>query len=263
MKRVFAIAGLNLTQLFRDRSELMGVIALPLLLTWVFGSAFGSGSAQRLVVPVADSDRSVILDPFDPKVIEAARASGIEDSWISAAQNSPAYKFVKVWGLALPLHPEYRTMAMMYYIPPLSPVVSVIEEGLFRLDVSPDAHDFEMFEHLEDARLPVKYLANLFSAGNEGIIQEILRKLMAVRTYMRRKTVDGTLDEKTLALLGEAGTNPQEVEAIYRLTTLPTMDERFVIPQYHRETAIEAWTDPLARKGEAGFGPIQPPLRGV
>ncbi len=59
MKRVAAMAGLNLTQLFRDRSELVGVIALPLLLTWVFGTAFGSGSAQRLVVPVADMDRSV------------------------------------------------------------------------------------------------------------------------------------------------------------------------------------------------------------
>ena len=55
----------------------------------------------------------------------------------SAAQNSPAYKFVVQWGLALPLHPEYRTMAMMYYVPPLSPVVSVVEEELFKLEVAP------------------------------------------------------------------------------------------------------------------------------
>jgi nitrate reductase beta subunit len=74
----------------------------------------------------------VILDPFDPAVIAAARENGIEDSWISAAQNSPAYKFVKEWGLSIPLHAEYRTMAMMYYIPPLSPVVSIIEDDLYK-----------------------------------------------------------------------------------------------------------------------------------
>ncbi|MBT7601463.1 MAG: nitrate reductase subunit beta, partial [Anaerolineae bacterium] len=64
--------------------------------------------------------REMILDPFDPKVIAAAKENGIGDDWIESAQNSPAYKFVKEWEIALPLHPEFRTMVMMYYIPPLS-----------------------------------------------------------------------------------------------------------------------------------------------
>jgi nitrate reductase beta subunit len=220
---------------------------------------------QTAMVPdeqLIEAHRSVILDPFDPQVIEAARANGIEDSWISAAQNSPAYKFVKMWGLALPLHPEYRTIPMMYYIPPLSPIISVIEEGLFRLDIADNVRDFELFDRLDAARLPVKYLANLFSAGNEAAIRAIIRKLLAVRIYMRRKTVDGAMDEKTLALLSEAGTDAQEVEAIYKLTTQPNMAESFVIPKYHRETAIEAWDDPLSHKGDTGFGYIQPPNRG-
>jgi len=59
VKRILAMAGLNLQQLFRDRSQLIGTLALPLLLTWVFGSAFGAGSAAKLVVPVADMDRGV------------------------------------------------------------------------------------------------------------------------------------------------------------------------------------------------------------
>ena len=220
---------------------------------------------QTAMVPdeqLIEAHRSVILDPFDPQVIEAARANGIEDSWISAAQNSPAYKFVKVWGLALPLHPEYRTIPMMYYIPPLSPIVSVIEEDLYRLDVADEVRDFELFDRLDAARLPIKYLANLFSAGNEAVIRAIMRKLLAVRIYMRQKTVEGAIDEKTLALLNEAGTNAQEVEDIYKLTTLPNLAQSFVIPKYHRETAIEAWDDPLARKGETGLGFIQPPRRG-
>ena len=221
---------------------------------------------QSVMVPdeqLIEAHRAVILDPFDPEVIAGARANGIGDSWIQAAQNSPTYKFIKSWGLALPLHPEYRTMAMMYYVPPLSPLVSAVEEDLYRLDIAGDGRDFELFERLDAARLPVQYLANLFAAGNEQVIRGILRKLLAVRIYMRRKTVDCAIDQKTMALLEEAGTTVEEVEAIYKLTTQPTTAERFVIPQYHREMAIEAWTDPLARKGEEGFGFVQPPRRGA
>ena len=58
MRRILAIAGLNLQQLFRDRSELVATIALPLLLTWVFGSAFGSAAVAKVTVPVVDLDNS-------------------------------------------------------------------------------------------------------------------------------------------------------------------------------------------------------------
>lgn len=59
MRRILAIASLNLKELFRDRTELVSVIVLPLLLTWVFGTAFGSQGAERaLEVPVADLDKS-------------------------------------------------------------------------------------------------------------------------------------------------------------------------------------------------------------
>lgn len=59
MRRAIAIAWLNLVELFRDRGELVGVIILPLLLTWVFGTAFGSQGAERpLEIPIADQDGS-------------------------------------------------------------------------------------------------------------------------------------------------------------------------------------------------------------
>ncbi|MBT6151857.1 MAG: nitrate reductase subunit beta, partial [Chloroflexi bacterium] len=215
---------------------------------------------------VADEDlveahRAIILDPFDPEVIAGAKANGIDDGWITSAQQSPAYKFVKEWKLALPLHPEFRTMVMMYYIPPLSPVVSVTENGLYQLDIEENNHDFEIFKRLDAARLPVKYLANLFSAGNETVMREILKKLLAVRVYMRRKTVVGKVDEVALNALDEAGLSEHQAIAIYKLTTLPTIEERFVFPPYHREMDIEASMDPLAHKGEVGLGFIQPPKR--
>lgn len=205
--------------------------------------------------------RDIILDPFDPEVIAGAKENGIDDGWIESAQQSPAYKFVKEWGLALPLHPEFRTMVMMYYIPPLSPVVSVTENGLYKLDISDNNHEFEMMDRLDAARMPVKYLANLFSAGDEDVIRIILRKMLAVRIYMRRKTVAGKVDDIALKALADAGMSEDQAIAIYKLTTLPTIEERFVFPPYHREMNIEALNDPLAHKGEVGLGYIQPPKR--
>ena len=155
-----------------------------------------------------------------------------------------------------------KSIPRMFYIPPLSPVVSVVEEDLVRLDLLDEQRDFELFHRLYAARLPVKYLANLLAAGNEDEIRPVLLKMLAVRIYMRRKSVAGEMDEETLKILGEVGIGPQEAEAIYRLTTLPTLEERFVLPPYHREMSVEAWKDPLAHKGETGLGYLQIPLRG-
>jgi nitrate reductase beta subunit len=123
--------------------------------------------------------------------------------------------------------------------------------------------DFELFHNLDKARLPIQYLANLFSGGNEAMIRDILRKMLAVRIYKRRQSVEGDIDEQTLRVLEFAGLTPETAEDTYRLTTLPTLEERFVLPPYRREMATEAWGDPLAHKGDTGFGYIQAPTRGA
>jgi len=204
-----------------------------------------------------------ILDPSDPAVIAAARDAGIGEDWLDVARRSPVYQFVKVWGIALPLHPEFRTMAMMFYVPPLSPVVSTVENKVVKLDISDKLEDFELFDHLDKARLPVQYLANLFSVGNEPVIRQILRKMYAVRIFKRHQSLNGgVVDDATRKLLASADLNEDEAEAIYRLTTVPTIDERFVLPPYHREMTIEQLNDPLAYKGEVGMGYIEEPRRG-
>ena len=63
------------------------------------------------------------------------------------------------------------------------------------------------------------------------------------------------------AALGLADTTPEEAEAIYRLTAVPTFEERFVVPPLSRETALEPLADPYDRKLAAGFGFREPPLR--
>jgi ABC-2 type transport system permease protein len=89
MRRVFAIAGLNLMQLFRDRSELVATIALPLLLTWIFGSAFGAAATSKTTVPLSDLDNSVYSRLVATLVAEP---SGIVVRRVTPAQ---AYQLVR------------------------------------------------------------------------------------------------------------------------------------------------------------------------
>jgi nitrate reductase / nitrite oxidoreductase, beta subunit len=72
----------------------------------------------------------VFLDPHDPEVIAAARKEGIPDEWLEAAKRSPVYKMAMDWKVAFPLHPEYRTLPMVWYIPPLSPIQSAADAGV-------------------------------------------------------------------------------------------------------------------------------------
>jgi nitrate reductase beta subunit len=79
---------------------------------------------------------SIFLDPNDPAVIAAARAEGINEDWIIAAKKSPIYKMAIDWKIAFPMHPEFRTLPMVWYVPPLSPIQSQIDQG--NLPLGPD-----------------------------------------------------------------------------------------------------------------------------
>jgi nitrate reductase beta subunit len=201
--------------------------------------------------------REMILDPYDPKVIAAAKESGIPDGVITAAQQSPVYKYVKEWELALPLHPEYRTLPMLFYVPPLLPVLSVAEEsGAQRVES-------DLFSSLKSARVPVRYMSRMLSAGNDDVVIKAYQKMIAVRIYKRAETVGDVTNEDATAALAKAGMSADEAEAIYQLTSLASYSDRFAIPPYSREGDIEETYDPQQRKAETGFGKRQQPHRGL
>ncbi|MCC7103576.1 MAG: nitrate reductase subunit beta [Chloroflexi bacterium] len=210
---------------------------------------------------LVDAMRDIIQDPFDPEVIACAKANGIDDAMIEAAQRSPTYKFVKVWKLALPLHPEFRTLPMLFYVPPMLPVLGKRQDE--RYDVVDADQDglVPMLSSLERARIPLRFMANLFSAGNEDAVAAVYRKLIAVRIYMRSQRVKDVPPEQVERALAHGATSPDEVEAIFRLTAMPTFEERFVIPPLARERAIEPTIDPFSHKPEAGFGFREAPAR--
>jgi hypothetical protein len=104
---------------------------------------------------------------------------------ITAAQRSPVYRYVKEWELALPLHPEYRTLPMLFYVPPLLPVLAKTKDGNYDVDGLEKEGLPAMLSSLEKARMPIKYMASMFSAGNVQEVEDVYRKLIAVRIFKR------------------------------------------------------------------------------
>ncbi len=206
---------------------------------------------------LVDRQLDIILDPHDPEVIAAAKRDGIPDGVITSAQQSPVYRYVKEWRLALPLHPEYRTLPMLFYVPPLSPVISYSQENGSQLV------DTELFTTLEQARIPVRYMSRMLSAGNDELVLNAYKKMIAVRLYKRAQTVGDVSDEDAKAALAKARMTAEEAEAIYHLTSLASYQERFAIPPTPREGDIEETHDPQQRKAETGFGQRQGPQRGL
>jgi len=175
------------------------------------------------------AQRAVFLDPNDPDVIREAEAAGIAHDWIEAAQRSPIWALINTYEVALPLHPEYRTMPMVWYIPPLSPVVDVVK------DTGVDAEDSRnLFAAIENLRIPIEYLAELFTAGDPAPVSAVLKRLAAMRCYMRDINMGREPDESIPAAVGMRG---EDMYDMYRLLALAKYDERYVIPAAHTEQA--------------------------
>jgi nitrate reductase beta subunit len=210
---------------------------------------------------LVQAQRSVLCDPHDPAIVRAARQSGVPPAMIEAAQQSPVWKYVGEWGIALPLHAEFRTLPMLYYVPPLLPVMGRTGDGLY--DHEPE----HLFAAVGQARLPLRYYAALFSAGNVEIVEEAMRKLLAVRVFMRTRELSDIPPERVARVLRDADLSGEQAEAIYKLTSLCTGADRYVLPPLARELTVVAEPgagDACAEclKGTAGFGPTRSPKRG-
>lgn len=208
---------------------------------------------------LVDAHRRIILDPFDEEVVRRAKEDGVHDQIVEAARRSPVYQFVKVWKLALPHHPEWRTVPMLFYVPPLLPVAASVRDG--RQELPPS-----LFTSLDHARVPLRYMASLFSGGNVDVVSAVFRKMQAVRLFYRAQTVGDVTAAEVEQAMDEGQTTPAEIEAIYYLTSIAPFHERFVIPPFLRETAIGADLTspegPASRQAQqAGEGFLRPARR--
>ncbi|MEG0821557.1 MAG: nitrate reductase subunit beta [Burkholderiaceae bacterium] len=183
----------------------------------------------------------VFLDPNDPAVIAQARKDGVPEAWLEAARHSPVHKMVVDWKVALPLHPEYRTLPMVWYVPPLSPISTAASQG--QIPITGELPD------VRSLRIPLQYLANLLAAGDEKPVAEALEKMLAMRAYMREKNVFG---RDNSAVLAQANLSVEQAIEMHRYMAIANYEDRFVVPSSHRaysQTAFDTHTE----QGECGF----------
>jgi len=176
-----------------------------------------------------EAQLSVFLDPDDPGIAAEAARQGIPADWIEAARRSPVYALAVRHRVALPLHPEYRTLPMVWYIPPLSPVADVVTAAGYD-EADPD----QVFAAIDSLRIPADYLASLFTAGKVEPVQRVLRKLATVRVMMRAHQLGQPADA---GLAAQAGASPADLEDLFRLLAIAKYGERYVVPPAHREEA--------------------------
>ena len=112
-------------------------------------------------------------------MLAEARRSGIPEDWLEAAQNSPVYDLCCRYDVALPLHPGVPNVANGLVHPAAVAGVDALTET---------GHDGEDIGNLfrgDAMRILIEYLAELFTAGDIDPVNDVLRKLAAMRSHMR------------------------------------------------------------------------------
>ena len=127
---------------------------------------------------------------------------------------------------------------MVWYVPPLSPITAAANAGQVGINGAiPD---------VSQLRIPVKYLANLLTAGDTMPVVRALERMLAMRAYQREKHVDGHIN---LAALNQVQMSQAVVEDMYQTMAIANYEDRFVIPSSHREYAENTFD----MRGGCGF----------
>jgi nitrate reductase beta subunit len=119
---------------------------------------------------------------------------------------------------------------MVWYVPPLSPITAAANAG--HIGANGEIPD------VNQLRIPVKYLANLLTAGDTAPVVRALERMLAMRAYQRAKHVDGHIDTRAI---DQVGLTPSQVELMYQTMAIANYEDRFVIPSTHREYAEDAF----------------------
>jgi nitrate reductase beta subunit len=115
---------------------------------------------------------------------------------------------------------------MVWYVPPLSPISAAAQAG--HIGVNGEIPD------VKQLRIPVKYLANLLTAGDTRPVERALERMLAMRAYQRDKHVN---DRINLGVLDQVQMTQRDVEDMYHVMAIANYEDRFVIPSTHREYA--------------------------
>jgi nitrate reductase beta subunit len=127
---------------------------------------------------------------------------------------------------------------MVWYVPPLSPISAAANSG--------QLGTFGEIPDVSQLRIPLKYLANLLTAGDEAPVKLALERMLAMRAYMRSRVVEKRENQDVLR---QVELTTAQVEDMYQTMAIANYEDRFVIPTTHREYAENAYD----LRGACGF----------
>lgn len=156
--------------------------------------------------------------------------------------------------------PQYRTMPMVWYVPPLSPIGDLLKG---RATMQRTATTCSALLSLSVFRLSA-WLGWL-PLVTLGLLLTFCALLAAMRSYMRDINLGGEGSEEIAQAVGMTG---QQVYEMYRLMAIAKYNERYVIPKAHMEDAhnLEEMGCSLSVDGGPGmygdaFNDMEGPLR--
>ena len=174
--------------------------------------------------------RTIILDPFDPKIIAEAKRQGISDDWLDALQAFARLQDGQGVGDCAAAAPRVPHAPEPVLHPAREPGGDCKEHhrGRNTMDMVDGG---TVLPSLKEFRIPIEYLARLLAAGNTSEVEKALLRQLAVREFRRRERVEGKTDA---SVLEKVGLTVAQARHIHRLLALAHFHERFVIATARR-----------------------------
>ncbi len=174
------------------------------------------------------AQREILLDPHDPRWSPRPRPTAFRTRGSRPPRSRPSGSSSPTYEVALPLHPEFRTLPMVWYVPPLSPVVDPVTAS------GSDGEDHKvLLSAISQMRIPLEYLAGLFTAGDTAPV-ELLAPSPRRDALLHARRVRRQPDERG-ASPASVGMTAETVKEMYRLLAIAKYDDRYVIPTAHPE----------------------------
>ncbi|WP_157227265.1 molybdopterin-dependent oxidoreductase, partial [Nocardia asiatica] len=152
------------------------------------------------------------------------------------------------------IHSEYQDNLFMLSLSRGGPTIWMSDRDAAKIGVA----DNDWIEAVN--RNGVRGGARLFTAGDPRPVEAVLRRLAAMRSYMRDINLGR---EPREAIAAKAGMTGEQIYDMYRLLALAKYDERYVIPPAHaeqahglEELATECSLDYEGGPGMGGSGPF-------
>jgi nitrate reductase beta subunit len=166
----------------------------------------------------------IMPDPCESSVARLAKGNGVTEAVLASVRASLVYRAVIEWQVALPLHPEYRTLPMVFYTPPLSPILKAGKK------TSPNGTRSPV-ELLEEGEMAVNFLSQLFSAGRSSEVYRAVERMLAVRAYRKGCLEGGAAEARSRRWLQASGLTPAQADDIFHYFSLASRGERLVFLQ--------------------------------